>query len=671
MRCARSVASHVLLASTALGSCSLACSTAARAQVPTPNPNQWGLTLIGAPTAWALGYSGAGITVAVGDSGIDTTHPAFTGKIDSRSMNFQLPFAGAPYVANQITNLDSHGTQVAGVIAASGTSQAPGVAYNANLVVERVISGQDPSQFPNPSAAAINYFAGLQNVLVYNASYGPDYSTPPNQNLQSWPASGIDATEEQAVFNALAKGKIIVAATGNDRSNNPVAGLNPSGIPLYPFIQPANANAGVYVDGGNNYNFSNLQQQAGLVIAVTAVTQDKTAASYANLCGVTASWCVAAPGGDRPTDVGIYTTVPVASGSYGFTEGTSFAAPMVSGALAVLQQAYPNYNAYDLSHVLFATAENIGGQAADNATYGYGLIRLDRAVAGPTSLAAGSIVSPASQTTTYWSQPLTTAGSFTMTGPGYLIIAGRTTATGDAAVNGGALGVDGTLTLGTQLTVAQGGTLAGFGTINGNVTINGTLNAGQLPNYADLIANNGGVLPAGVPLSGTSPGTLTFAGNVTLTSTATDRVNIDGNLQIPGGPGTFDKLIISGSGYTFTANGTLMPILRGIPGGNNNYSPVIGSLFPFVTARNGATVTGSYLGLVQPATGLAANTRFDVVYMPTSLTLSVTPLTFAGFASAQQLNQNAEAVARAIDTVRPAAGVRDPPANEAPLFNVL
>ena len=48
------------------------------------------------------------------------------------------------------------------------------------------------------------------------------------------------------------------------------------------------------------------------------------------------------------------------------------AAPMVSGALAVLQQAYPNYDAYDLARVLFATAENIDGQAAVNAMYGYG-----------------------------------------------------------------------------------------------------------------------------------------------------------------------------------------------------------------------------------------------------------------------------------------------------------
>jgi subtilase-type serine protease len=672
---------NILLASTAVGCCLPLYSLPARAQVP-PTYNaqiQFGLALIGAPTAWAAGYTGNGVTVAVADTGIDTTHPAFAGKIDPRSMNFQLPTADAPYVPTEITDLDTtggHGTHVAGIIAAAGTSLAPGVAYNANLVVLRVINGIAPDEFPNPSAAALDYFAGLQSVLVYNASYGPNYSTPPNQNLQSWPASGIDPTEAAAVQDALAKGKIIVAATGNDRSNNPVAGLNPSGIALDPFIQPANANAGAYQDGGNDYNFSALQKQPGLVIAVTAVDKNKDVTPYANLCGVTASWCVAAPGGNGPTgapgstDPGIYSTLPVSLGSYGYESGTSMAAPMVSGALAVLEQAYPNYNAQDLAHVLFATAENVGGQAADNAIYGYGMIRLDRATAGPTTLAAGSDISVAAQQMTYWSQPLTTDGSFTVSGPGYLNIAGRTTAAGDVTVSSGALAVDGTLTLNTQLTVAQGGLLAGFGTINGTVRVNGTLNAGQLPNYSDLIANNNGTLPAGIPLTGTSPGTLTFQGNVTMGANATTRVNVDGNLQVPGGPGTYDKIIITDAGYTFTANGTLMPILRGIPGGNNDYSPAIGSLFPFLSAQSGAIVTGSYTGLVQPASGLAANTRFDTIYAPTSITLSVTPLTFASFAATQQLNQNLQAVAQAIDVVRPAAGV-DPPANQTPLFNAL
>lgn len=661
---------RALLASSAIAGCLCLAAAPVHAQVPTPNANQYGLGLIGAPTAWGLGYTGAGITVAVADTGIDTAHPAFAGKIDPRSTNFVLTSANAPFVAGQIQDSDpgGHGTHVAGIVAAAGNSQAPGVAYNANLVVLRAIPGTRVAvvadQFQPGGATVLDYFAGLQNVMVYNASYGPD----PGRNNRIWAASTIDAAEAASVQNAISKGKIIVAATGNDRETNPIAATQPSGISLYPFIRPANANAGVYQDGGNNFNFSGLLQQSGQVIAVTSVGQDKTIAAYANYCGVTASWCVAAPGGDQAKDTGIYSTLP--GSNYGFLQGTSMAAPMVSGALAVLQQAYPGYNAQDLARVLFGTAENVGGQAADNAIYGYGMIRLDRAVAGPTTLAAGAGVDVAAQQMTYWSQPLTTGGGFTKTGDGYLTIAGRTTATGDVTVNAGALAVDGTLNLGTRLTIAQGATLSGFGSINGNVFINGTLNAGQLPNYGDLIANNGGTLPAGIPLSGTSPGTMTIQGNVTLGAGATTRVNVDGVLVTPGGPGTWDKIIVTGNGSTFSASGVLAPVLRGIPGGNNNYTPAIGTQFLFVNAQNGAAVTGGFSSLTQPVTGLAGNTRFDVVYSPTSITLSITPLSFAGLAATQPLNANERAVAQAIDTQRPAAGVA-PRASLAPLFNLL
>ena len=129
----RAIAAAIVLAAGVVGH-----PATAPAQIPTPNVNQYGLAMIGAPAAWALGYSGAGITVAVGDSGIDPTHPAFAGKIDPRSMNFTLPSPGAPYVTSQITDTGNHGTHVAGIIASSGASGVPGVAYNANIVALRM-----------------------------------------------------------------------------------------------------------------------------------------------------------------------------------------------------------------------------------------------------------------------------------------------------------------------------------------------------------------------------------------------------------------------------------------------------------------------------------------------------------------------------------------------------
>uniref|UniRef100_I2Q3T7 Outer membrane autotransporter barrel domain-containing protein n=1 Tax=Desulfovibrio sp. U5L TaxID=596152 RepID=I2Q3T7_9BACT len=635
---------------------------AAEIQV-SPNPLQYGPGLIGAPTVWAAGYTGAGVTIAMVDTGLDITHPAFAGKVDSRSYNFALASEDEVYVPTNITNMVPHGTHTAGVALASGSSDAPGIAYDARIVVLRGVGWCNAPGIDDSVAASIGYFASLDNVRVLSSSYALQL-TETGFNL--WPAYTINPVQAQAALEAVANGKIIVAAVGNDRHEvlSPVAGRNPRGIPLFPFIQPANAQAGVYDDGGANYDFSALQRQSGLIIAVTAVGADKTIATYANYLGVTASWGLAAPGGnpamaggnDPAATPGIYSTFPVADGSYGFNVGTSEAAPAVSGSIALLEQAFPAYDAQDLAHVLFATAENIDGQPAVNGIYGYGLVRPDRAVAGPASLAAGSAVDVRDPQTVYWSRPLVTDGGFTKTGDGTLTVAGRTTATGDVLVREGALGVDGTLTLGTRLDVAQGATLAGFGTIRGDTTVNGVLGAGQLPNYADLIANNGGTLPDGIPLVGTSPGTLTFDGDVVLAATATTRVDLDGALQVPGGPGTYDRLVVDGTGHVFVAGGVLTPVLRDIPGGNNTFSPDIGAAFPFLTATNGALVAGSFAGLVQPASGLPADGRLDALYAPTGVALVVTPASYAGLAASQPANRNLLGLAAALDRARPVAG---------------
>ncbi len=152
--------------------------------------------------------------------------------------------------------------------------------------------------------------------------------------------------------------------------------------------------------------------------------------------------------------------------------------------------------------------------------------------------------------------------------------------------------------------------------------------------------------------------------------TAITRANIDGPLQVPGGPGTYDKIFINGTGSVFALNGALVPVLRGIPGGTNSYVPPVGSLFPFIMAQNGAVLTGGFTGLVQPF-GLANNTRIDVVYQPSTISLSVTPINFQNFVVAQNLNSNQQAVAYVLDGVRPAPGIRARTTQAMTIFNDL
>ncbi len=641
------------------------------------NPQTWHLDMIGASVAYGRGFTGAGVVVTVADSGVDINHPALAGKVllqDSR--NYMLAAPGQAYDPTQQTpseKKDMHGSHVSGIIAAR---QVPGidmhgVAYDAELITIRVLADHGTSAVPAPGLyptyEAMNYFAGLPNSvsMIYNASYGPSIprDAPPQYvwNVQS--EKYDDHT--YAAARALQAGKIIVAANGNDRESNP-AGKNPSGLALLPFLHPSHANLGVYNDGGEGIDFTGLQNQPGQIVAVMSVGADKQPATYSNFCGVTASWCVAAPGGDISKTFGIVSTVPY--GEYETLHGTSMAAPVVSGALAVLLQANPAYNAQDLAHLLFSTTEDLGDPGLDK-IYGHGLIKLDRATEGPTTLSADVSVPVAVGVTEYWSRPLVTSGGFTKDGDGILTISGRTDAMGRVSAAGGTLAVDGTLGVGNHgLTIGQAATLAGFGTVNGDTAVDGTLSPGKMANFADLQANN--FLTPSTVRFGNSAGTLTFNGNVTLAPTATTQIDIDGMQVIPGGPGTYDKVIVSGAGHTFWASGTLVPVLRGTVGTPSNYVPSLGNNFDIVQAVNGARTSGTFNALTQPADSLLSQLRLDLIYNNAFIALAVTPQSFAEFASHAQLGPASRVVADMLDRRRVAPGEM-PSASDKALYDAI
>ncbi len=179
--------------------------------------------------------------------------------------------------------------------------------------------------------------------------------------------------------------------------------------------------------------------------------------------------------------------------------------------------------------------------------------------------------------------------------------------------------------------VEKDGTAGGSGAINGGMEVRGTLAPGN------------------------SPGRLVVSGSVTQFAGSTFAVDVDGNT--PGiGAGHYDTLVLNGAGSVYTAAGTIAPKLRGITGdAGNAYTPAIGQTFTVVTAQGG--VTGSYAALTQPTAGLAANSRFDVLYAPNAVVLTVTAASYARLF--QGTNGNAASVGGAIDGFRGAAGVRD------------
>lgn len=176
-----------------------------------------------------------------------------------------------------------------------------------------------------------------------------------------------------------------------------------------------------------------------------------------------------------------------------------------------------------------------------------------------------------------------------------------------------------------NVTVDTRGLAAGSGLIRGNVKVSGILAPGN------------------------SPGRLVVDGSVALDATGTLLIDIDGPTAGIGA-GHFDTLVLTGANSVFTAAGALSPITRGITGAaTNTYTPRIGDAFQVVTAEGG--VTGRFDRLVQPADGMAANSRFEVVYRPNAVILAVTPDRYAAIPTGAE---NAQAVAGAVDTLRDA-----------------
>ena len=237
-------------------------------------------------------------------------------------------------------------------------------------------------------------------------------------------------------------------------------------------------------------------------------------------------------------------------------------------------------------------------------------------------------------------------GQLTVTGSGSLVVSNTVSNSGGLNVQSG------------SLTVAEGGDVSapvtasgGLVTVNGKVSGPVTVESGATLGGNGLIAGDTSV--SGILAPGNSPGTLVFTAPVTLNAGSVYQVEIDGT-GMGTGAGNHDRVVVNGA--AFTADGRLTPILRGIGGSaTNGFTPSLGQSFTVISADSG--VSGRFASLDQPASGLAAGTRMDVIYGSTAVALAVTPTSYANLAAAglgQTVNQRA--VGAALESFRPAAG---------------
>ncbi|WP_327715344.1 S8 family serine peptidase [Streptomyces sp. NBC_00490] len=284
--------------------------------------------LIGAPEAWAAGYTGKGVKVAVLDTGIDLNHPDLAGLIDE-TVSF-VP-------GESVTDVNGHGTHVAGTIVGSGAASGGdhrGVAPGADLVVGKVLGGEQGYGQDSWVMAGMQW-AAESGADVVNMSLGDSYPTDGSDPM----SLTVDALSERY-------GTLFVIAAGN---------AGPESISA-----PGAAASALTVAATDKQDrlasFSStgpLALSGGMKPDIAAPGVDITAARSGDM-----------------TDGG--------EGPYRTLSGTSMATPHVAGAAAILAQRHQDWTGVQLKEHLMSTAK---GLDSGYSPYEVGTGRLDVAAA--------------------------------------------------------------------------------------------------------------------------------------------------------------------------------------------------------------------------------------------------------------------------------------------------
>ena len=350
--------------------------------------NQWGLDHIKADVAYSNlallegedAEPGAGVTIGLIDTGIDLDHHAFAGKTVTEEFT--------PDAVDE-TGLDgfSHGTAVASIAAGvrlpDPVTAGHGVAWGADIAMFALTLGAgDGTYNPIPAEAlatfdaenaavyeqALSWRDGARRVDILNLSFGYQgvIDRYTEQGLRDYYSNTLAAL---AQTDAEEKA-ILVWAAGNsygDRCDPSIAECNKYGAVRA--VSPS-VLAGLPAF---------IEELRGHSIAVVALNPaDGGIVSFSNRCGIAADYCIAAPGENVRF---AYFGPHQGSVFRGFTagSGTSFAAPMVAGGLAIMKQLFRDQlSNTDLVTRLFATADKTGAYA-DPAIYGQGAMDLGAA----------------------------------------------------------------------------------------------------------------------------------------------------------------------------------------------------------------------------------------------------------------------------------------------------
>jgi subtilisin family serine protease len=321
------------------------------------------LQQIRALEGWDLVRADTSIIIAILDTGVDLDHPDLrsaiwtnpgeTGRdakgrdrrnngIDDDGNGLVDDWTGYDFGGSDGHSPDNlpqaayfHGTHVAGLAAAAGNNNTgiAGVGFGAKLLAVKISDDETIGQ-----PLLTGGFTGIKYAVDMGARI---------INC-SWGGPGYSRAEQDLVDYATEMGSLIVASAGNESSD----------LPVYPASYQGVLSVASVMSSDSRSFFSNFNTSVG----------------------------ISAPGND------IYSTMPTARSAtgYGTSSGTSMAAPIVSGAAALVATRYPELSAEQIAGVLRASSDNID---AENPGFRYllgsGRLNIARAVTvGPNAVSA-------------------------------------------------------------------------------------------------------------------------------------------------------------------------------------------------------------------------------------------------------------------------------------------
>jgi len=307
-----------------------------------------GLRAIHADSMWALGYTGAGSLIASFDSGVDGDHPALR---NSYHGNHGYPADACwfdPVYGQTYPHWDrmlasaNHGTETMGVMVGKddATGDTVGVAFGADWISAMVVD------IPHS-----NYLEAFQWVADPDGDPNTVDDVPDVLN-NSWgfTQSNLGCLDIfwDPIDNVEAAGTVVVFACGN------------SGPTAMSLRNPANRATTPY----NTFSVGAVSSTD------VGIIWNQSSRGPSDCDGISIKPEVVAPG------YRVRTTYP--DSSYGTFDGTSFSAPHVSGAVALLRQYNPNAPVDSIKAALMRSAVDKGTLGEDN-TFGWGVIDIPAA----------------------------------------------------------------------------------------------------------------------------------------------------------------------------------------------------------------------------------------------------------------------------------------------------